>query len=144
MSTIAKNEFGFVTQLQISQDIFELEIKHNKTNARLSLYGGQVLSWQPSGEKEVFWLSKNSAFEEGKAIRGGIPLCWPWFGCHPNDSDNKSGNHGFARGQIWQVESIDISELGVEVNLSWQGKNMNDLVAIFLSTQAGVVFWKVF
>ena len=86
-----------------------------------------MLSWQPTGEREVFWLSKNSAFEQGKAIRGGVPLCWPWFGVHPEDNDNKSGNHGFARCQLWQVDKVDINEKGVEVNLSWQGKNIDNL-----------------
>jgi len=127
MSTLVKNDFGFVQQVKLSSDLSALIIEHKNTQAKVSLYGGQVLSWQPTNEKEVFWLSKSSAFEQGKAIRGGIPLCWPWFGTHPNDSENKEGNHGFARCQLWQVDNIDINEQGVEVSLSWQGKNMSDL-----------------
>lgn len=127
MARLAKNEFGRVDQVKLSPDLPELVIEHAKVKAKVSLYGGQVLSWQPCGEKEVFWLSKDSAFEKGKAIRGGIPLCWPWFGCHPDDNENKAGNHGFARGQLWQVDHIDIGEQGVEVCLSWQGENMTDL-----------------
>lgn len=124
---LAKNGFGQVHQVKLSQDLFALEIEHLAVKAKISLYGGQVLSWQPNDEKEVFWLSKNATFEQGKAIRGGIPLCWPWFGSHPNDSENKWGNHGFAREQIWQIDNIDILEQGVEVILSWQGNNMNAL-----------------
>lgn len=127
MPLLAKNEFGQVHQEKLSQDLSALVIEHSKANAKVSLYGGQVLSWQPCGERDIFWLSKNSAFEKGKAIRGGIPLCWPWFGCHPNDSENKAGNHGFARGQLWQLDNIHISEQGIEVCLSWQGENMSDL-----------------
>jgi len=127
MSLLAKNEFGQVHQIKLPQDFSTLVIEHSKVNAKISLFGGQVLSWKPSGEKEVFWLSKDSAFEQGKAIRGGIPLCWPWFGSHPSDNENKAGNHGFARTQLWQLDNIDISEQGVEVCLSWQGENMNDL-----------------
>lgn len=127
MSLIATNEFGQVHQISLTSDLSALIVKHKYTQAKVSLYGGQVLSWQPVGEKEVFWLSKDSAFENGKAIRGGIPLCWPWFGSHPNDKENKSGNHGFARRQLWQVDSIDITEFGVEISLSWQGKNIDDL-----------------
>jgi len=124
---LAKNSFGQVHQVKLSQDLVALDIDHSMVKAKISLYGGQVLSWCPHDEKEVFWLSKNSIFEQGKAIRGGIPLCWPWFGAHPDDSENKAGNHGFARVQVWQVDSIDINEHGVEVILSWQGENMDDL-----------------
>jgi len=127
MSLLVKNNFGQVQQVKLSSDLSALIIEHKNTQAKVSLYGGQVLSWQPTDEKEVFWLSKNSAFEQRKAIRGGIPLCWPWFGVHPNDSENKEGNHGFARCQLWQIDNIDINEQGVEVSLSWQGKNMSDL-----------------
>jgi glucose-6-phosphate 1-epimerase len=127
MSLLVKNDFGQVQQVKLSSDLSALIIEHKDTQAKVSLYGGQVLSWQPINNKEVFWLSKNSAFEQGKAIRGGIPLCWPWFGVHPNDSENKEGNHGFARKQAWKVDNIDITEQGVEVSLSWQGHNMSDL-----------------
>ena len=125
MSLLVKNDFGQVQQIKLSSDLSELVIEHRYTQARVSLYGGQVLSWQPVNEKEVFWLSKNSAFEQGKAIRGGIPLCWPWFGVHPNDIKNEEGNHGFARCQLWKVDNIEINEQGVEVTLIWQGRNMS-------------------
>jgi glucose-6-phosphate 1-epimerase len=127
MTLLTENEFGQVYQEELSQHLFALVIEHPKVSAKVSLYGGQVLSWQPCGEKEVFWLSKDSAFEKGKAIRGGIPLCWPWFGVHPNDNKNIAGNHGFARGQLWQLDNVKISEQGVEICLSWQGENMSDL-----------------
>ena len=127
MSLLTENEFGQVHQIQLSQDISALVIEHSKSKAKVSLYGGQVLSWQPCDEKEVFWLSKDANYEQGKAIRGGIPLCWPWFGKHLNDSDNKAGNHGFAREQMWQVDEVVIIEQGVEICLSWRGENINEL-----------------
>jgi glucose-6-phosphate 1-epimerase len=127
MPLVVKNDFGQVQQVKLSSDLSALIVEHKDTQAKVSLYGGQVLSWQPTGEREIFWLSKNAAFEQGKAIRGGIPLCWPWFGVHPNDSVNKEGNHGFARCQLWQVDNIDINQQGVEITLSWQGSNMSDL-----------------
>ena len=127
MSLLSENEFGQVHQINLSQEISALVIEHSKCKAQVSLYGGQVLSWQPCGEKDVFWLSKNTIYKQGKAIRGGIPLCWPWFGKHPDDTGNKIGNHGFAREQIWQVDDITIGELGVEICVSWSGANMTDL-----------------
>jgi len=127
MYSLVKNDFGQVQQVKLSSDLSALIIDHKTTQAKISLHGGQVLSWQPTGERDVFWLSKNSAFEQGTAIRGGIPLCWPWFGLHPNDGENQAGNHGFARCQLWQIDNIDINEKGVEISLSWQGKNMSNL-----------------
>jgi len=127
MSLLTENEFGRVYQAPLLQGLTALVIEHAKGTAKVSLYGGQVLSWQPCGEKDVFWLSKNSHFQQGKAIRGGIPLCWPWFGQHPDDSDNQWGNHGFARSHVWQLDAVKISEQGVELSLLWQGENMAPL-----------------
>ena len=144
MSVLVKNDFGQVQQIKLSSDLSALIIEHKYTQAKVSLYGGQVLSWQPTNEKEVFWLSKSSAFEQGKAIRGGIPLCWPWFGVHPSDSENKEGNHGFARCQLWQVDNIEIKEQGVEVSLSWQGSNMSDLWPFACKLTQVLFFGKTF
>lgn len=127
MQLLTENEFGQVSQIELSKGLSALIIKHAKAKAKVSLYGGQVLSWQPHNEREVFWLSKIADFEQGKAIRGGVPLCWPWFGTHPNDVGNNSGNHGFARQQLWQLDNIKISEHGVEVCLSCSGKDISDL-----------------
>lgn len=144
MTLLNKNDFGQVFQSKLSPDVSVLMITHNNAQARISLLGGQVLSWQPTGEKDVFWLSKNSLLEQGKAIRGGIPLCWPWFGVHPNDNENKEGNHGFARVQLWQVDYIDITEQGVEISLSWQGKNISDLWPFSCRLTQTLFFGKTF
>jgi glucose-6-phosphate 1-epimerase len=103
------NAFGQVTSLTLNDNMQGLLIKHDKCQASISLYGGQVLTWQPKGQKDVFWLSKEALYQEGKVIRGGIPLCWPWFGAHWYDRDNKAGNHGFARQKNWQIDTININ-----------------------------------
>ena len=72
----------------------------------VSLHGGHVLTYVPSGQKPVLWLSDHSRYEAGKAIRGGIPLIWPWFGPHKNSSDKP--NHGFARTHTWHIHSTRI------------------------------------
>jgi D-hexose-6-phosphate mutarotase len=77
------------------------EISNTLAIATISLYGAHVLSFQPKGQKELLWLSEKSHFEVGKPIRGGIPLCFPWFG--PNASDLKKPIHGFARLVMWDV-----------------------------------------
>jgi glucose-6-phosphate 1-epimerase len=77
------------------------EIANVHATATIALHGGHVLAYQPTGRKPVLWLSRCSSFEPGKAIRGGIPVCWPWFGAHPQDSAKPS--HGFARLRAWEV-----------------------------------------
>ena len=144
MLPIMSNAFGHVEQIILPSGLSVLNISHQYTQAKISLYGGQVLSWQPPNERDVFWLSKNAAFEQGKAIRGGIPLCWPWFGVHPNDIENKSGNHGFARCQLWQIDNIDISERGVDITLSWQGENINELWPFACKLTQTLSFGKTF
>lgn len=62
--------------------------------------GAQILHYRPSGHAPALWLSDQSA-GPGEAIRGGIPLCWPWFGAHPTGA--KQPNHGLARTAIWDL-----------------------------------------
>ena len=69
----------------------------------LSLLGGQVLSYRPRGFQDVLWLSPLAEFSEGKPIRGGIPICWPWFGKAPAGLPSDAPNHGFARTARWRV-----------------------------------------
>ena len=99
-----------------------IDINHPNCQARVSLYGGHVLSWQPKDQQEVFWLSHTTPYQEGSAIRGGIPLCWPWFG--PLEG---SGQHGFVRQVFWQCDEVNVTDQGVTLLLSWQGENMDKL-----------------
>jgi glucose-6-phosphate 1-epimerase len=92
-------------------------INNQFAESEISLNGAQVLSYQPRGQQEVLWLSEKSTFEVGKAIRGGIPICFPWFGPHVNDS--KKPSHGFARLSTWEVKGTGILENGAtELRLS--------------------------
>ena len=71
---------------------------------RVSIRGGQVLGWQPHNQQSVLWLSPGAVFAPGKSIRGGIPICWPWFGSHPSEPLKQS--HGFARNRDWRLEGV--------------------------------------
>jgi glucose-6-phosphate 1-epimerase len=77
-----------------------LELRFNGAEAHLYLHGAHVLHYQPAGQAPVLWHSAKSCFEPGKPIRGGIPVCWPWFGAHPEDSEQPS--HGVARLTEWE------------------------------------------
>ncbi len=74
-------------------------------NAVLSPYGAQLLEFKPKDKAPLLWLSPKAVFEQGVPIRGGIPLCAPWFGPHPTDSQKP--NHGFVRNNDWTVKSIE-------------------------------------
>lgn len=69
--------------------------------ARVALHGAHVLDFAPRDARPVLWLSGKSWFAADKPIRGGIPVCWPWFGAHPTDSTFPA--HGFARISDWTV-----------------------------------------
>jgi len=77
------------------------KIRNLQAEATVALHGGHVLSFSPRAHEPVLWVSKLSRFETGKAIRGGIPVCWPWFADHPTDGDKPA--HGFARTALWSV-----------------------------------------
>ena len=78
-----------------------LEISHPALTARVALQGAHLLDWTPTGQAPVLYLSPQATFVREKAIRGGVPVCWPWFGPHPQDALLPA--HGFARTQMWTL-----------------------------------------
>lgn len=69
--------------------------------AVVALQGAQVFSYVPENHSEVLWLSPVAKLGTGKAVRGGVPVCWPWFGPHPSDPTKPA--HGFVRASPWTV-----------------------------------------
>jgi glucose-6-phosphate 1-epimerase len=95
------------------------QIRNRHATASVALLGAHVLACQPHGHEPVLWSSTHSNFEEGKPIRGGIPICWPWFGPHPSDSSKPS--HGFVRTALWQVLATRTTEDGrSQIELSYE------------------------
>ncbi len=90
-------------------------VNHPCAAARVCLQGAQVTHFQPAQGPEVFWVSEAEPYEPGKAIRGGIPLCWPWFGAHP--SDTAAPAHGLARDAMWTLQSVSRRVDGVTLVL---------------------------
>jgi glucose-6-phosphate 1-epimerase len=76
-------------------------VTNARGSAEIALQGAQVLTWAPAGQPAVVWLSPAAKFAPGKSLRGGAPVCWPWFGPHPDDPA-KPG-HGFARNLDWEI-----------------------------------------
>ncbi|MGB0898970.1 MAG: D-hexose-6-phosphate mutarotase [Psychrobium sp.] len=93
-----------------------------RCTAVISLYGGQVLEFQATNRQPLLWLSDSAVFKTGVAIRGGVPICAPWFGNHPTHKLN----HGFARTSLWQQQSINHQENGnIEINLALQENELS-------------------
>jgi glucose-6-phosphate 1-epimerase len=79
----------------------QLSSRHGK--AVISLHGAHLLSWVPTGQRDVFWLSPKS-LPEPAAIRGGVPVCWPWFAKQGQPSS--AAQHGPVRNLTWQISTI--------------------------------------
>ena len=73
--------------------------------AHVCTLGAHVTHWQPEGHEPVLWLSGRSWFEPDKPIRGGVPVCLPWFNVKPDEPD--APRHGLARTMTWQVVSAE-------------------------------------
>ncbi len=90
---------------EASQGLRSLAICNRHARARIFLQGAHVAEWRPVGHEEGLWTSVRSLFEPGKPIRGGIPICFPWFGPHPTRSDLPP--HGFARLLPWTLTGAE-------------------------------------
>lgn len=76
-------------------------------------HGAHVIEWTPAGHAPVLWMSAHSAFDSSHAIRGGVPICFPWFGNGRTGAMTPS--HGFARLSTWQLLALVESPTGVRV-----------------------------
>lgn len=72
--------------------------------AEICLQGATVLSFVPQGARDLLWVSREAVYAPDRAIRGGVPICWPWFGAHPDDEAMPA--HGFARFCPWTLREI--------------------------------------
>ena len=84
-------------------------VDHPRVKASVALNGAHLLSWKPEGETEGLWLSDITSFKKGAAIRGGVPICWPWFG--PAAKQGLPA-HGFARNQQWTLKAHNEDDNG--------------------------------
>lgn len=95
--------------------------------AVVALFGGTVVSFVPNGGRETIWLSPKATCVGGKPLRGGMPLCGPWFGPHPA----KGPTHGLMRNRLWRLLRVETladgrlcADLGLDLppaaDLGWQ------------------------
>ena len=86
---------------ELADGIIAAEVTNQHGISNITLQGAHIATWQPRGQEPVIWLSPFAKFAPSKSIRGGVPICWPWFG--PNAHDSKLPGHGFARTVMWEV-----------------------------------------
>ncbi len=88
-----------------------IEINSTKASALISIYAGQVLSFRPAGAADdLMFLSEKVYYQTGKAIKGGVPICWPWFGADPQGLGHPA--HGFVRNRLWNVVATEMTADG--------------------------------
>jgi glucose-6-phosphate 1-epimerase len=101
-------EFGIAGVLDFSETehgLVRAAISFDGLTGELYLQGAQVTAWRPPDERPVLFTSPNSAFAPGRAIRGGIPIIFPWFGA--NRHAPTAPQHGFARTARWHLEGVE-------------------------------------
>ena len=99
-----------------------ISINSRQCEAKIFLQGGQITEFTPKDKLPLLWVSGDETFSEGKSIRGGIPICWPWFGQHEN-SDFPA--HGFARTHVWQADEVHETDSEVTVSLKLPMKQVD-------------------
>lgn len=81
-----------------------VEVNNARAYATIALQGAHLMRYQPKNQEPLIWLSPEAALSAGKSIRGGVPVCWPWFGAHERDTGLPA--HGFARTVPWRLNQM--------------------------------------
>jgi glucose-6-phosphate 1-epimerase len=104
-----------VIEFKKLENYFEyIEVKNASASAKIALQGAHIFEYKRTNEEAILWLSKESAFETGIAVRGGVPICWPSFGMNNPDLPQ----HGFARNSMFRfVDSKDINDKTTQITL---------------------------
>jgi len=101
-------KFAIVGQLEFTAEANGMgvaRIANSHAQSSIALQGAHIMTFQPNGEAPLIWLSPAAKLAPGKSIRGGVPVCWPWFGAHATESSFPA--HGFARTVLWQVTASE-------------------------------------
>jgi len=100
----SEGEFGQQIQcIEGRGGLPEINMQFGDATLNLCLQGAHITSYKPDGKTELLWMSQSANFHSEKPIRGGIPLCWPWFGGHLEDSNEPQ--HGYARTSRFEIVS---------------------------------------
>jgi D-hexose-6-phosphate mutarotase len=113
----AATELGF---RESAPGVVFAEVSNAQASATICMQGAQIVGWMPRTQSvPVIWLSNAARIVRGRPLRGGAPVCWPWFGPHPDGGDLPS--HGFARTLDWHMCSSASLQTGeTQIRLALQ------------------------
>lgn len=97
--------------------LWRAAITTEQCTAELYRHGAHLTRWRPAGFDEVLWLSDLARFEYGKAIRGGVPICFPWFAGNQPASDANGPAHGYARVTTWEYTDVKQDDAGLTLSM---------------------------
>lgn len=103
-----------------------IEIKNDWGSLKIALFGAQIISWKNSCNEELLFLSDKTNFNNKTPLRGGIPLCWPWFG--PNPTNKDLPKHGFVRTMVWNLVSLTEIEDETQIILECSSNNQSQKI----------------
>ncbi len=118
-----------------------LTVQNSKASCRISLFGGHVLSYIPTRDnRDRLWVSPVAFLNGERPIRGGVPVCWPWFSDDHGKAKGELPAHGFLRTQNWSVKQTDSSVSHSTVVLTpgtTKGKGFDYDVSVELIVEVG-------
>lgn len=102
---------NFTVETELHGELNCWRITSDHAELLIAQQGAQVLSYQRLGEPPLLWLSDQATFRQGKSVRAGAPVCWPWFGIFERNPDSVKAMfkgeqppaHGLVRGRDWQL-----------------------------------------
>ncbi|GIU54143.1 D-hexose-6-phosphate mutarotase [Shewanella sp. KT0246] len=103
---------GSVTTKKHPNGLDYVEVNTDLCQASIFLQGAQIDFFQPANKAPLLWVSEADDYQPGNGIRGGIPVCWPWFGANPIEGYPQ---HGFARTSIWSLASVKMRNQVVDL-----------------------------
>jgi glucose-6-phosphate 1-epimerase len=101
-------------------------ISSDRAELLIAQQGAQILSYQRVGEPPLLWLSDQAMFRQGKSVRAGVPVCWPWFGNLQRNPASvqamyrgeQAPAHGLARTRDWQL--LGVEEKGADLHIEFE------------------------
>jgi glucose-6-phosphate 1-epimerase len=121
-----------INHKQLDNGYKYIEIQNDCAEAKIALQGAHLFHYKVKNKAALLWLSEKAYFEEGKAIRGGIPICFPWFG--KNKENTSLPQHGFARTVLWKVvleEEVDECHTHIRLQLKANANTLEQWPYLF-------------
>ncbi|MEH6604537.1 MAG: hypothetical protein V7711_03060, partial [Pseudomonadales bacterium] len=102
--------------IELHKELIAISVVNQAATATVFLQGAQLSHYQLPNQHPIIWCSDLCDYSEGQSLRGGIPVCWPWFGDLNRNPDKLKQQvtgldapaHGFVRKQIWQLDNVQI------------------------------------